>query len=135
MKISKPRTVKGLATFLAQIAEEKVAENIVIADLTELEFAPCDYFVFCSCDSEAQMRAVVNEINIKTGELDMDKPTIEGLSNAQWIIADMFSVVMHIMRKETRQYYQIEKIWGDALFYTLSEKGSLIKLKDFSYLS
>lgn len=135
MKITKPRTTKGVATFAAQIAHEKIASNIVIADLTKIENAPTDYFVFCSCDSDSQMRAIVGEVRNKTTEFDMQKPRIEGLENAYWIVIDFFDVVMHVMIKEARDFYQIEKIWGDADFTEMTEKRTQRKLKDFSYLS
>lgn len=134
MKITKPRSTKGTATFAAQIAYEKIANDIVVADLTGIENVPTDYFVFCSCDSDTQMRAIVDEIKSKTTEFDMQKPRVEGYENAYWIVVDFFDVVMHIMLKEAREFYQVEKIWGDAKFSTLSEKGTLVKLKDFSYL-
>ncbi len=135
MKIVKPRSTKGTSTFAAQIANEKIASDIVIADLTKIENAPTDYFVFCSCDSDTQMRAIVDEVRKKTSEYNMPNPKFEGLENAYWIIVDFFDVVMHVMLKEARDYYQIEKIWGDATFTKMTEKGTLSKLKDFSYLS
>lgn len=135
MKVSKPRSAKGTALFAAQIAEEKIANDIVVADLTEIEFSPTDYFVFCSCDSDSQMRAIVDEIRNKCTEFDMQKPKVEGLENSYWIIVDFFDVVLHIMHKDARNFYQIEKIWGDAAFYTIGANRVFKKLKDFSYLS
>ncbi len=135
MKIIKPRSTKGTATFAAQIAFEKIASDIVIADLTKIEKSPTDFFVFCSCDSDTQMRAIVSEIKVKTAEYNMQKPRVEGFENSYWIIVDFFDVVMHIMLKEAREFYQIEKIWGDAAFTMMNDEGNIVKLKDFSYLS
>lgn len=135
MNIPKPRSTKGTAQFAANIALEKIATDVVIADLTDIEFAPTDFFVFCSCDSDSQMHAIVNEVRSLCTKYNMDKPKVEGLENSYWIIVDFFDVVFHIMHKDARQFYQIEKIWGDAKFSTINEKGTLVKLKDFSYLS
>ena len=65
----------------------------------------------------------------------MDKPKIEGLENAYWVIVDFFDVVFHVMHKDARSFYQIEKIWGDAKFYTVGASNQFKVLKDFSYLS
>lgn len=134
MKIIKPRSTKGISTFAAQIAKAKIASDVVIADLSKIENAPTDYFVFCSCDSDIQMKAIVDEVRNKVSEYNMPHPRYEGLENAYWIIVDFFDVVMHIMHKDAREYYQIEKIWSDADFSQMTEKGTIIKLKDFSYL-
>ena len=135
MKISKPRTTKGTALFAALVAESKIANDVVIADLTGIEFAPTDYFVFCSCDSESQMQAIVNEVRNLCTEYQMDKPKIEGLENAYWVIVDFFDVVFHVMHKDARSFYQIEKIWGDAKFYSVGASNQFKAFKDFSYLS
>jgi ribosome-associated protein len=129
LKIGKPRSTKGLAVFCAKIAQEKIASNIVLLNLEEIETAPADYFVIASCDSDMQMRAIIELLKDVSRELGMSKPKIEGTENMQWVLIDYFDVVMHLMLPEVREYYHLEKLWGDAKFMRLSDEGNVIASK------
>jgi ribosome-associated protein len=122
-KISKPRSTKGLAVFCARVAEEKIAGNIIIMNLKKIEFAPSDFFVICSCDSETQVRAVAEEIEDMAKKIGLARPILEGKEAGQWIILDYFDVVVHVMLTRTREFYKIEKLWSDADFYRLGPDG------------
>lgn len=132
-KIGKPQTSKGLATFCAKIAEEKIAIDTIIMNLTQVEGAPSDFFVICTCGSDVQMRAVVDAIEKACVSVGIKRPKVEGFTNTQWILLDFFDVVMHIMLKNARNFYKIEKLWSDASFSILSDKGTpkAIKLDEF----
>jgi ribosome-associated protein len=134
-KSGKPRSSKGTAIMCAKIAEMKKADDIVLVDLNDIEFAPADYFLICSCDSENQMKAVVDEVLDQCRELGAQKPKIEGVQNAYWIVLDFFDIAFHIMHKDARKFYQLEKIWGDAGFFHIQENRTLKKVKDFDYLA
>lgn len=122
---------KELAKFIANIAIEKNAKNVVVLELTEIDTAPSEYFVFCSCDSDAQMRAIVDEIIQKSKEFSIPKPRIEGLDSKQWVLVDFFDVVLHIMHYETRKFYAIERLWADGNFFKISSStGKLMKVRD-----
>ena len=133
-KIGRPRTIKGLATFCARIADSKLAERTVILDLSKIETAPTDFFVLCSCNSEVHVKAVVDEVLDTCSNLSMIKPKIEGLDSSEWVLLDFFNVVMHVMLEESRDYYKIEKLWGDAQFYEIDEAGKpkLLSFEDSS---
>lgn len=126
-KLGKPRTAKGLATLCAKLADQKLAQNILIIDLEGIEFSSSDYFVVCSCESNQQIRALADHIKRQCKTLQITAPKIEGLENLQWVLIDFFDVVMHIMLPDVRSYYNLEKLWGDAKAFELSEKGSLIR--------
>lgn len=134
-KIGKPRTSKGLATFTAKIADEKLAEDIVVMDLTDIETAPTDYFMICTCNSDVQVESVTNSILRKCKEVGIDKPKSEGLESKEWVLLDFFNVVVHIMIKNSREFYKIEKLWADAKFFKLNESGELRKQKDINFFS
>lgn len=124
---------KKLAKFLATLAIEKIAQNVVILDLTQIETAPANFFVLCSCDSDAQMRSIVDEVLNKTKDFGISKPRIEGLDSKQWILVDYFDVVLHLMQYETRKFYNIERLWADGSFYKLSETSyQLVKIRNKS---
>jgi ribosome-associated protein len=126
LKIGKPRSTKGLATFCAKIAQEKIASNILLMDMEIIETAPADYFVIATCDSDMQMRAIIDLLKDVSRELGMSKPKIEGMENMQWVLIDYFDVVMHLMLPEVREYYHLEKLWGDAKFMQLNESGNVV---------
>lgn len=137
LKISKPRSVKGLAVFFARIAEAKLASNIVILNLTKIEMAPAEYFVICTCDSEPQIRALVDEINRMTIAHSMQKSRTEGL-DSPWVLMDFFDVVVHIMMPKSHEFYKLEKLWGDAQFLALGEDSKPIILNNeekYKYLA
>ena len=92
-------------------------------DLRKIESAPADFFVVCSGDSDNQIRAITNDIMKKCSEKTLKKPRIEGLDTANWVLLDFFDVVVHIMLKQTRNYYKLEKLWGDSVFIRLNEKA------------
>lgn len=126
--VKKPRTVKGFATLCAQLAAEKLAENIQILDLTKVESAPADYFVLCTCQSDTQVRAVASIVEQGGKEAGGGIPRSEGW-DSQWIIIDFFDVVIHVMHHEARDFYKLEKMWSDAEFSILNEKSNVVALK------
>ena len=93
-KIGRPRTTKGLAVFCAKIAEEKIASDILIMNMEDIETAPADYFVIATCDADMQIRAVIDLLKNISFELGMKKPKIEGTENMQWVLIDYFDVVI-----------------------------------------
>jgi ribosome-associated protein len=129
LKLGKPRTTKGLATLCAKIADDKLAEDVIIMDLSEIENAPSDFFVICSCDSDIQVRAISDAIEKEIIHLKLQKPKMEGLKSASWVLLDFFDVLVHIMMKHSREFYKLEKLWGDAKFMVLGESSKLNVMK------
>ena len=127
--IGKPRSTKGLALFCARIAEEKIAQDILILDLSKIETAPSDFFVICSCDTDNQTRAISDAIDSKCRDYGLKRPKFEGVESGQWVLLDFFDVVVHIMINTVREYYKLEKLWGDAAFYKVSSDGKLAAVK------
>lgn len=114
---------EDLALDCARAAQEKLAEDILIIDISDIEFAVTDYFIICSCDSENQLTAVVDNIQRKMKEKGWGRPRIEGLDAKQWALMDYFNVVIHVMLKQVRSFYRIEKLWADGKLFILEEKG------------
>jgi ribosome-associated protein len=106
-------TTKNLAKKIAQFALTKKAHAVTIMDLRKVTDM-ADFFVVCSADSDVQVKAVADAIAMGTEELGMSPWHREGLSQRQWVLLDYVDVVVHIFHKETRRYYGIEKLWGDA---------------------
>lgn len=92
-------------------------KNIVTLDLRSIEDAPVDYFVICEGDSTTQVKAISENISHKIKEkFDIKPYHIEGMDSAKWILVDYFDVIVHIFYPETRAFYEIEELWGDAHF-------------------
>jgi ribosome silencing factor RsfS/YbeB/iojap len=105
---------KKLALLCRKLAENKKAENAVILDVRKLS-SVTDYFVIVSGGSEPHLRAITNEvIDQLRHEHHLRPRTVEGEASAAWQVLDYFDVIVHVMRSDARQKYDLESLWGDA---------------------
>ena len=105
---------RKLALLCRELADNKKAEGIVILDVRELS-SVTDYFVIASGTSEPHLRAIVDEITDKLREDQHLRPkAVDGTLQAAWIVLDYFDVIVHVMRKDIRDRYDLETLWGDA---------------------
>ena len=96
-------------------SENVKGENIHQLDLSELDNTPCDFFIVCSGNSNTQVSAIVNSVQKTVSKALHEKPFhTEGLDNAEWVLIDYVSVVVHVFQNQIRDYYNIEELWGDA---------------------
>jgi ribosome-associated protein len=106
---------RKLALACRELADNKKAEDIVILDVRNLS-SITDYFVIATGTSEPHLRAIVDEI---VDQLKQDhglQPSaIDGTFHAAWVVLDFFDVIVHVMRHDVREKYDLEKLWGDAL--------------------
>ena len=74
-----------------------------------------DYFVICSGQNPRQTKAIFDEVNDRLKHDDGALPrSVDGGSEATWIVADYLDVVLHVFTPETRSYYRLEELWGDV---------------------
>ena len=105
---------KKLALLCRKLAENKKAENIVILDVRKLS-SVTDYFVIASGGTEPHLRAIVNEITDGLWEDHQVRARrVEGDAGSAWLVLDFFDVIVHVMRDEVREKYNLESLWGDA---------------------
>ena len=109
----RPLKPKSLARKIGQLALEKKAEDVTILDLSELS-AACDFFVLCTAGSEQQVFAIADHIATKLRERGQPPWHVEGRTQRRWILVDFVDVVVHVFHQETRQFYMLERLWGDA---------------------
>jgi ribosome-associated protein len=103
-----------LADRIGKLVLEKKAQDVVIMDMRRL-ISFTDFFIVCSVDTDVQAKAVQEHIEDQLRLQDEVKPWhVEGGSGASWILLDFVDVVVHIFRPEAREYYALEKLWGDA---------------------
>lgn len=105
-------TIYQLARKAAEAACNKKASDVNILTLKELS-SVADYFVVCSGDVDVHVKAIADEIK---RELKHDvKPWhVEGYRHLHWVLIDFVDFVVHIFQKETREFYNIERLWADA---------------------
>lgn len=90
-------------------------KNIVKLDLRALNDSPADYFIICEGDSSTQVKAISDNIGRKLREkMGLHPNHTEGMDGAKWILVDYFDTVVHVFYPETRAFYEIEELWGDA---------------------
>ena len=104
-----------LAKVIIEGMQENKAKEIVSLNLKEIETAVCDYFIICHGTSNTHVSAIADSVIDETIKTLKDKPfNKEGLENGEWILLDYGNVVAHVFQRETRDFYNIEKLWGDA---------------------
>lgn len=92
-------------------------KNIVKLDLRQLEDAPTDYFIICEGDSNTQVKSISDNVHKRLKEeLGVFPNHVEGAGSSTWICLDYFNTVVHVFYRETRSYYELEDLWGDAQF-------------------
>lgn len=95
--------------------EDVKGKAINILDLRAIENTVCDYFIICEGTSNTQVNAIVNAVQKKVSKELKDNPWhVEGADNAEWVLLDYVNVAVHVFQKHTREYYDIESLWGDA---------------------
>lgn len=105
---------KKLALLCRELAENKKAEEITILDVRELS-SVTDYFVIVSGTSEPHLRAIVTEIKDRLREdHDLRPRAVDGALQTAWIVLDYFDVIVHVMKQDVREKYDLETLWGDA---------------------
>jgi ribosome-associated protein len=105
---------RKLALRCRELADNKKAEDLMILDVRELS-SVTDYFVLASGASEPHLRAIVDEIADKLREEhDLRPKAIDGTFQTAWVVLDFFDVIVHVMRKDVRDRYDLETLWGDA---------------------
>ncbi|WP_430424441.1 ribosome silencing factor [Maribacter litoralis] len=109
-----------LIALIIQGVDEVKGQNVNLLDLREIENTVCDYFIVCNGTSNTHVNAIVGSIQKTVSKAIQDKPWhVEGEDNAEWVLMDYVSVVVHVFQKQVREFYDIEGLWGDAKFTTI----------------
>jgi ribosome-associated protein len=105
---------RKLALLCRELADNKKAENIIILDVRKIS-SITDFFVIASGTSEPHLRAITNEITDKLrADCHVRPRAVDGTLQATWQVLDYFDVIVHIMRTDVRERYDLESLWGDA---------------------
>lgn len=105
----------------------KRAQEVVILDLRRLS-PVADFFVVCSADSDIQVKAIANAV-----EEGLERKGValwhREAGSLNWFVLDYVDVVLHVFHKNTRTYYNLEKLWGDARIKRMSDDKRAVALR------
>ncbi len=105
---------KDLALMIAEAADDRKADNIVLLNVEKLSYL-ADYFVIATGFSQPQLRAISSSIEDKIEEKFQRLPIrVEGKTDGNWILHDYGDVIAHIFLPEAREFYNLEAFWGGA---------------------
>lgn len=98
---------------LVEAARERNARNGLVLDIRGLSDA-ADFFVLVSGDSDVHARAIARNIRENMEDAGYEAAGVEGEGQGRWILLDYFDLVVHVFLPRVRDYYQLERLWGDA---------------------
>jgi ribosome-associated protein len=103
--------------------EDKKGEDIVCLDLRKIHEAVADFFIVCTATSSPQCKAIADNIDDEVLQTCGERPyKQEGYQSQQWILIDYVDVVVHVFKKDRREYYGLEQLWGDAKLTYVEEE-------------
>ncbi len=102
-----------LLRLAAEAAASKKALDMIGLDLTGLD-GVADFFLICSGASEPQVKAIAEAVEEKLRECGAKVWHVEGREYRRWVLLDFVDVVVHVFHEQTRAYYLLERLWGDA---------------------
>jgi len=109
----------ALADRIAEIASDRKAIDIRVIDIRDL-VSYTDYLVICSGNTERQTKAIRDAVHQELkDEHGLLPRRSEGLGEARWILADYLDCIVHIFTPDARDYYRLDKLWGDAPQHTV----------------
>ena len=94
-------------------AEDKQANNVVLLDL-EKASGFTDFFLICSGNNPRQIRAIADAVMEQLANEGAKPAHIEGYDRSEWVLLDYFDFIVHIFAPETRAFYDLERLWGNA---------------------
>lgn len=107
-----PRLPKQIA-LAVQAADDKKATNLVVLDLRKAA-GFTDYFVICSGTNSRQIRAIADGVMEALAGAGQKPAHVEGYERSEWVLLDYFDFIVHVFAPETRMFYGLERLWGNA---------------------
>ena len=108
-----PTDIVHFTTKISKFMLEKKALDIKIIDVRKITTLT-DFFIICTSESSPQTRAISDHINKQMRIEGIKVWHIEGYENLDWVLLDYINIVIHIFSKESRDYYDIERLWADG---------------------
>ena len=102
-----------IACLCARAADQRKAENVMVLDVRKIS-SVTDFFVIASGQVEQHLKAIRDEVDEKLHEAGVKARAVDGFPMSQWVVMDYTDVLVHIFAEKTREFYALEKLWGDA---------------------
>ena len=112
-KQRKPQRLPPQIAAAVAAAEDKKANELVVLDLRKAS-GFTDYFVICSGQNARQVRAIADAVTDGLSSQGVDPAHVEGYERSEWVLLDYFDFIVHIFAPETRFFYGLERLWGNA---------------------
>ena len=106
-------TAREIAALAVQALEDKKAGAIKVLDISKVSTLG-DYFVLCEGTSTTQVKALADEVDYQLSQQGVEPARREGYGSAAWILLDYGSVVVHVFQPESREFYNLDKLWSDG---------------------
>jgi ribosome-associated protein len=104
-----------LSRLVVQGMIEKKAQDIVLLDLRKIRNSMADFFILCSGTSDTQLDAISDSVEETVKKGSGEHPwSREGKMGKEWILMDYGDCIVHVFKKNRRQFYDLEQLWGDA---------------------
>ena len=108
------------AKLAVQALSDKQASDIRLLKTTELTVL-ADYFLICTANSTPHVRTLYDEVDKRLSEAGLPPVRREGYRNSNWLLLDFGCLIVHIFQKETREFYNLERLWSDAQELDIAE--------------
>ena len=106
-------TLSSELTLAITAALEKKAIDVVVLDLRKAS-AFTDFFVICTGGNVRQVQAIAEAVQAALAQTGTKPALVEGLGRAEWVLIDYFDFIVHIFTPTNREFYSLERLWGDA---------------------
>lgn len=119
-------TPEELAHAIFDILDAKKAQKIRVLRVED-QTVLADYFVLCTGNSSTQVKSLGGEVEYKIGLRGVDPLHFEGRDNNNWVVLDYASVIVHVFSRESRDFYNLDKLYGDCeeiLYEGIDEKAA-----------
>jgi ribosome-associated protein len=112
-KRPKPQRLPEQIEAAVRAADDKQAKELVVLDLRKAA-GFTDYFVICSGANARQVRAIADAVIESLSDAGVKPAHLEGYDRSEWILLDYFDFIVHVFGPETRVFYDLERLWGNA---------------------
>ena len=108
------------AKAIVKVINERNGKDIKLIEIGELSSLG-DYFIIASANSTTQVKAISEDVEDEMTKLGYEPNRVEGRQTAQWILMDYYDVMVHIFQEESRNFYNLERLWADAPTVDISD--------------
>jgi len=122
LNIDSKNVLEKIEVITSEINNKK-GTDIVTINLKKIDNSPCDFFIICTGNSNRQIQSIAKSVEKKVFEKLKTKPWQKEGKNSDWILIDYVDAVIHIFKKEAREFYDLQGLWNDGIIKKIkSEK-------------